>query len=52
MTGLLQVSGRSDLSWEDSIALDVRYIDNWSLPGDLRIAAQTVAAVASGRGAC
>lgn len=52
MTGLWQVSGRSDLSWEDSIALDVRYIDNWSLPGDLRIAARTVVAVASGRGAC
>ena len=32
VTGLWQVSGRSDLSWEESVRLDLRYVDNWSLP--------------------
>ena len=32
MTGLWQVSGRSDLSWEESVLLDLRYVDNWLPP--------------------
>ena len=31
MTGLWQVSGRSDLSWEDAVRLDLYYVENWSL---------------------
>ena len=30
MTGLWQVSGRSDLSWEETVRLDLQYVDNWS----------------------
>lgn len=51
MTGLWQVSGRSDLSWEESVRLDLRYVDDWSLLLDLRILARTVAAVWRGGGA-
>lgn len=51
MTGLWQVSGRSDLSWEDSVRLDLYYVDNWSLVQDLAILWRTVSAVVSGRGA-
>jgi lipopolysaccharide/colanic/teichoic acid biosynthesis glycosyltransferase len=51
MTGLWQVSGRSDLSWEESVRLDLRYIENWSLVLDLQILWKTVAAVARGSGA-
>ena len=51
LTGLWQVSGRSDLSWEDTVRLDLQYVDNWSWPLDLRIAALTVRAVLSRRGA-
>ena len=51
MTGLWQVSGRSDLSWEDSVRLDVYYVENWSLAGDLLILLRTVSAVLSRRGA-
>jgi exopolysaccharide biosynthesis polyprenyl glycosylphosphotransferase len=51
MTGLWQVSGRSDLSWEESLLLDLRYTDNWSLPLDLLIIWRTVKAVARGAGA-
>ena len=51
MTGLWQVSGRADLSWEDSIRLDLRYVENWSLTVDLVILAQTARAVISARGA-
>jgi exopolysaccharide biosynthesis polyprenyl glycosylphosphotransferase len=51
MTGLWQVSGRSDLSWEDSIRLDTYYVENWSLMGDLIILWRTVRAVATSRGA-
>jgi len=45
MTGLWQVSGRADLSWEESIRLDLRYVENWSLTMDLVILARTVTAV-------
>jgi exopolysaccharide biosynthesis polyprenyl glycosylphosphotransferase len=51
ITGLWQVSGRSDLSWEDSVRLDLYYVDNWSLVQDLAIIARTILAVLNGRGA-
>jgi lipopolysaccharide/colanic/teichoic acid biosynthesis glycosyltransferase len=51
MTGLWQVSGRSDLSWEESIRLDLRYVENWSLTMDLVILARTITAVARVSGA-
>lgn len=51
LTGLWQVSGRSDLSWADTVRLDVRYVDNWSLGLDVRILALTVRAVLGRRGA-
>jgi exopolysaccharide biosynthesis polyprenyl glycosylphosphotransferase len=51
VTGLWQVSGRSDLSWEDSVRLDLSYVDNWSMSGDLLIIAKTVNAVLKRDGA-
>ncbi|GAA3243323.1 hypothetical protein GCM10017691_48080 [Pseudonocardia petroleophila] len=51
MTGLWQVSGRSDLSWDESIALDLRYVDEWNLRLELQIVAGTARAVLGGRGA-
>lgn len=51
MTGLWQVSGRSDLSWDEAIRLDLSYIDNWSLLQDLSILARTFRAVFGRRGA-
>ena len=51
MTGLWQVAGRSDLSWEDAVELDLLYIENWSLLGDLAILARTVQAVFTRSGA-
>ncbi|MBC7517330.1 MAG: sugar transferase [Microbacteriaceae bacterium] len=45
MSGLWQVSGRSLLSWEDSIRLDLYYVENWSMTGDLLILWRTVKAV-------
>jgi exopolysaccharide biosynthesis polyprenyl glycosylphosphotransferase len=51
MTGLWQVSGRSDLPWEDGIRLDLYYVENWSLAADLAIMWKTVGAVIKGRGA-
>ena len=51
MTGLWQVAGRSDLSWEDSVELDLLYIENWSLLGDLAIMARTIQAVVTRSGA-
>jgi exopolysaccharide biosynthesis polyprenyl glycosylphosphotransferase len=51
MTGLWQVSGRSDLSWEESIRLDLYYVENWSLAADLTILWKTVGAVVGSRGA-
>jgi lipopolysaccharide/colanic/teichoic acid biosynthesis glycosyltransferase len=51
MTGLWQVSGRSDLSWDESVRLDLRYVENWSPAMDLAILARTVGAVIGGRGA-
>jgi lipopolysaccharide/colanic/teichoic acid biosynthesis glycosyltransferase len=51
MTGLWQVSGRSLLSWEDTVRLDLQYIDNWSLWRDIVILARTLPAVILARGA-
>jgi exopolysaccharide biosynthesis polyprenyl glycosylphosphotransferase len=51
LTGLWQVSGRSDLSWEESIRLDLTYVENWSLAMDLAILARTVSAVIRSSGA-
>ncbi len=51
LTGLWQVSGRSDLSWEESIRLDLRYVENWSLALDALILWKTVGAVVRGDGA-
>lgn len=42
ITGLWQVSGRSSLSWEDSVRLDLGYVENWSLVGDVVILLKTV----------
>jgi len=51
MTGLWQVAGRSDLSWDASIELDLLYIENWTFIGDLAILARTAQAVIKGGGA-
>jgi lipopolysaccharide/colanic/teichoic acid biosynthesis glycosyltransferase len=51
MTGLWQVSGRSQLSWRESVRLDLYYVDNWSMIGDLVILAKTFRAVITSRGA-
>ena len=51
MTGLWQISGRSDLSGEDSLRLDLRYVENWSFTLDLLILWKTVFAVLAKRGA-
>ncbi len=49
MTGLWQVSGRSDLSWEETLRLDLYYVDNWSMLQDLVILLRTLKAVLSSR---
>jgi exopolysaccharide biosynthesis polyprenyl glycosylphosphotransferase len=51
ITGLWQVSGRSDLSWEDSVRLDLSYVENWSISNDLLIAVKTIRTVLAGSGA-
>jgi exopolysaccharide biosynthesis polyprenyl glycosylphosphotransferase len=51
LTGLWQISGRSDLPWEESVRLDLRYVENWSLAMDLLILVKTVRAVVSSSGA-
>jgi exopolysaccharide biosynthesis polyprenyl glycosylphosphotransferase len=51
MTGLWQVSGRSDLSWDDTVRLDLYYVDNWSIVQDLSIMTRTIHAIVSSRGA-
>jgi exopolysaccharide biosynthesis polyprenyl glycosylphosphotransferase len=51
ITGLWQVSGRSDLSWDESVRLDLRYVDNWSMTLDMLILWKTVRAVIYGAGA-
>ncbi|SDS49966.1 sugar transferase [Microlunatus soli] len=51
VTGLWQVSGRSMLSWEESVRLDLRYVENWSFGLDLQILARTAYAVLAKKGA-
>lgn len=51
ITGLWQVSGRSNLSWEESIRLDLYYVENWSVIGDVVILFRTVRAVFAKDGA-
>ena len=51
LTGLWQVSGRSDLSWEDGVRLDLLYVDHWSLRADLKILARTATALIRSQGA-
>ncbi|MGR0159137.1 sugar transferase [Paenarthrobacter nitroguajacolicus] len=51
MSGLWQVSGRSNLSWEESIRLDLYYVENWSLMGDVVILFRTFKAVFASTGA-
>ena len=51
LTGLWQVSGRSDLTYEEAVRLDLYYVDNWSMLQDLVILMRTVGAVVGSRGA-
>jgi exopolysaccharide biosynthesis polyprenyl glycosylphosphotransferase len=51
LTGLWQVSGRSDLTFDEQCLLDIYYIENWSLTMDLRLILQTLPYLLSGRGA-
>lgn len=51
ITGLWQVSGRSDLSWEESVRLDLSYVENWSIMQDLVILWRTAKAVLAKEGA-
>lgn len=51
LTGLWQVSGRSLLSWEDAVRLDLYYVENWSLAGDITILLRTFRAVLTRHGA-
>ncbi len=51
ITGLWQVNGRSDLSWEESVRLDLRYVENWSFALDLQILWKTLSALLRGSGA-
>ena len=51
LTGLWQVSGRADLSWEEAVRLDLLYVDNWSLGLDAAILGRTVGAVLRHKGA-
>lgn len=51
ITGLWQTQGRSDLSWEDSVRLDLYYVENWSLTGDIIVLYRTVRSVIKAHGA-
>jgi lipopolysaccharide/colanic/teichoic acid biosynthesis glycosyltransferase len=51
ITGLWQVSGRSNLSWDDTVRLDLHYVENWSLGLDLTVLAKTIVTVVRGSGA-
>lgn len=51
VTGLWQISGRSSLSWEDSVRIDLYYVENWSLTGDLLVLWRTLKAVVAKDGA-
>ena len=51
LTGLWQVSGRSNLSWDETVRIDSDYVDNWRPGRDISIALRTVKAVLSKDGA-
>lgn len=51
MTGLWQISGRSDLGWAEGVELDLYYVENWSFTLDLIVLWKTARVVGSGRGA-
>ena len=51
LTGMWQVNGRSDLSWEESVRLDLRYVENWSFALDLQILWKTFSVMLRGAGA-
>lgn len=51
ITGLWQISGRSDLPWKEALRLDLRYVDTWSLRLDLEILLRTLPVVLRGQGA-
>jgi exopolysaccharide biosynthesis polyprenyl glycosylphosphotransferase len=51
LTGLWQVNGRSDLSWEESVRLDLRYVENWSFALDLQILWKTISVLTRRSGA-
>ena len=51
LTGLWQINGRSDLSWDEAMRLDLYYVENWSIPGDLLILWRTFRAVIQPSGA-
>jgi undecaprenyl-phosphate galactose phosphotransferase len=51
ITGLWQISGRSDISYEDRVKLDIYYVENWSLLLDIKILLKTVLVIIRGRGA-
>jgi len=51
LTGMWQVNGRSDLSWEESVRLDLRYVENWSFALDLQILWKTFSVIFRGAGA-
>jgi lipopolysaccharide/colanic/teichoic acid biosynthesis glycosyltransferase len=51
LTGLWQVNGRSDLSWDESVRLDLRYVENWSFTLDLQILWKTVSVMLRRSGA-
>lgn len=51
ITGLWQISGRSDLTWEQSVRLDLHYVENWSLATDMGIILRTAAVLVRPRGA-
>lgn len=51
ITGWAQVAGRNELSWDERIALDAEYLQDWSLRRDIAVVAKTVAVVLSGKGA-
>ena len=51
LTGLWQINGRSDLDWDESVRLDLRYVENWSFAFDFMILWKTLGAVVKSRGA-
>jgi lipopolysaccharide/colanic/teichoic acid biosynthesis glycosyltransferase len=50
ITGMWQVNGRSDLTWEESVRLDLRYVENWSFALDLQILWKTIQVILWGTG--